>query len=74
MKTELEPTSRMRTWREAAGYSLSELADLTGISSAMWSRAERGQRTFAPQTRVLIARRLGIRVGDLFEVEEVDPE
>lgn len=72
MKTELHQSSRMRTWRESAGYSLSEVSDLTGISTAMLSRAERGQRSFAPETKVRFARALGVRVGDLFEVEPTE--
>jgi len=65
-------TTRLREWRVAAGFSLAEASGLTGISAAMWSRAERGERRFAPKTKVLIARRLGVAVSDLFEAE--DPE
>jgi transcriptional regulator with XRE-family HTH domain len=67
-------TSRLREWREDAGLTLQEVADLAGISTAMLSRVERGERRFTPRGRVEIARRLGVRVGDLFEVEEVDLE
>jgi hypothetical protein len=35
----------------------------------MLSRAERGERRLAPLTRVKVARRLGVPVRDLFEVE-----
>jgi predicted transcriptional regulator len=65
-------TSRLREWREDAGLTLQEVADLVGVSTAMVSRVERGERTFPPLRRVEIARRLGVRVGDLFEVEELD--
>ena len=60
----------MRTWRLDAGFTLQDVSDLTGYSTAMLSRAERGQRKFMPATKALIARRLGVRIGDLFEVEE----
>jgi hypothetical protein len=36
----------------------------------MLSRAERGERTFSPLAKVRIARALGVRVADLFDVEE----
>jgi transcriptional regulator with XRE-family HTH domain len=61
-----EPT-RLFMWRNRAGLSLGEVADLTGYSIAMLSRAERGKRVFSPMARVKIARRLGVRVVELFE-------
>ena len=54
------------------GWSLAECADLSGLSAPMWSRAERGERTFSPTTKVAIARRLGVPVRDLFDVEELE--
>ena len=61
--------NRLRLWRANAGLTLEEVADLTGLSVAMLSRVERGQREFSPTTKVRIARCLGVRVRDLFEVE-----
>lgn len=61
--------SPLRQWRIGADLTLDDLEDLTGISKAMWSRVERGERTMAPLTRVRVARRLGVRVRDLFPVE-----
>jgi transcriptional regulator with XRE-family HTH domain len=63
--------SRLRLWRVRHGLTLSEVADLTGVSAAMLSRVERGERTLSPMTRVRVARALGVRVRDLFEVDEV---
>ena len=40
----------------------------------MLDRVERGQRQFAPLTRVRVARLLGVRVRDLFDVPELDDE
>lgn len=62
--------NQLRRWRAANGLTLQEVADLTGYSTAMLSRAERGERVFSPMAKVRIARALGVRLGDLFEVEE----
>jgi transcriptional regulator with XRE-family HTH domain len=62
--------SRLRLWRIVEGLTLDEVADLTNYSVSMLSRAERGQRVFSPKAKVVIARRLGVRVADLFEVDD----
>ena len=61
----------LRAWRQAYQLTLQELADLSGISVAMLSRVERGERRLKPEIKVLIARRLGVRVRDLFPIQEV---
>ncbi len=61
--------SRMRAWRLSQGLTLEEVSDLTGVSMAMLSRAERGRRQLKPMRQVEIARRLGARVRDLFPVQ-----
>ncbi len=48
-----------------------ELADLTGLSASMVSRVERGLRTLLPMTRVRVARRLGVPLRAIFDVEPV---
>ncbi len=63
-------SNRLRLWRAQHGLTLDEVSGLTGLSPAMLSRAERGQRQFAPLTKVHIARCLGASVADLFDVEE----
>lgn len=63
--------SPLKAWRESNGLSLEEVADLAGLSAAMISRVERGQRQMAPLTKVQVARRLGVRVRDIFEVLDV---
>ncbi len=40
----------------------------------MVSRLERGQRNASPRLKVLMARRLGVAVGDLFEVEPIEDD
>lgn len=69
MKSEL--TNRLRLWRVDAGLTLDEVADLTGLSKAMLSRAERGERQLSPMAKVKLARRLGVRVAELFEPEPI---
>ena len=40
----------------------------------MLSRVERGERNLKPAMKVLLARRLGVRVRELFPVEELVDE
>jgi transcriptional regulator with XRE-family HTH domain len=63
--------NRLRQWRLEKGFLLEDVAGLTGVSIAMLSRVERGERQLKPETKVRIARRLGVRVADLFDVEEL---
>jgi transcriptional regulator with XRE-family HTH domain len=67
-------TNRVRLWRATAGYTLEEVADLTGISASVLSRVERGQRGLKPETKVRMARCLGVPVRDLFPPEPVASE
>lgn len=66
--------TKFHQWREEVGWSLKEVAALTGLSESVLSRLERGQRNLRPATKVLVARRLGVSVGALFEVQGVEPE
>jgi len=59
-------------WRGDHGYTLEEVADLTGLSVPMLSRVERGQRSLKPATKVRVARRLGVPIRDLFDVEDLN--
>lgn len=63
--------NRLRHWRRELGYSLEEVADLVGLSIAMLSRVERGERQLSPAARVAVARRLGVPIRELFDVEEL---
>lgn len=65
--------NRLRLWRAREGFTLAEVADLTGYSEAMLSRAERGERVLSPMGRVRVARALGCRVRDLFPPDEPNP-
>lgn len=62
--------TKLRAWRLARGLSQIEAADLTGMTQAAWSRLESGARGAPPLTRVRIARQLGARVADLFDLDE----
>lgn len=64
--------NRFRLWRTGEGLTLDEVADLTGLSKSYVSRIERGERQPTPHTKVLIARRLGVEVRDLFEVDQLE--
>ncbi|TDV40104.1 helix-turn-helix domain-containing protein [Actinophytocola oryzae] len=64
--------TKLRAWRTAQGYTLAEVAGLTGLSEAMLSRVETRQRNLAPRQRVVMARRLGVQVAELFEVEPLE--
>lgn len=70
--TDYQLRNRLRLWRADKGLTLGEVADLTGLSVAMLSLVERGQRELAPMTRVRVARRLGVPIRDLFDVEDLE--
>jgi transcriptional regulator with XRE-family HTH domain len=61
--------SALRQWRERRGWSLTEVSGLTGLSRSYLSRIERRQREPAAATKVLVARKLGAPVADLFPAE-----
>jgi transcriptional regulator with XRE-family HTH domain len=69
--------TRLRRWRLEQCLQVSEVVDLTGVRETTWCDYESGRRRVMPKVRVLIARRLGARVRDLFEpepVEGIDPD
>ena len=66
--------NKLRAWRLRSRLTLGEISALTGISVPMLSLAERGQRQLSPMTKVLIARRLRVPLGDLFAVEKIQDE
>lgn len=70
--TDRQLRNRLRLWRADVGLTLGEVADLTGLSVAMLSLVERGQRELAPLTKVRVARRLGVPIRDLFDVEGLE--
>lgn len=67
----VQAETRFRQWRQRNGLSQAEVSGLCGLSVAMLSRIERGQRRLAPLTKVRVARCLGVPIRELFEVEEI---
>ncbi len=67
-------TNKLRLWRANNGATLEDVSGLTGLSPAMLSRVERGERQLAPLTKIRVARCLGVQVGELFEPEEIPEE
>jgi transcriptional regulator with XRE-family HTH domain len=63
--------SRLRCWRASEELTLADLADLTGYSKPYLSRVERGERSPSPKAKVTMARRLGVAVRDIFDVEPI---
>jgi DNA-binding XRE family transcriptional regulator len=63
--------SKIRRWRQREGLTLAEVSGLTGLSVAMLSLVERGQRRLLPKTKVRVARRLGVPLRELFDVEDL---
>ena len=66
--------TKLRAWRERERLSLEEVAALTGFTSAMLSFVERGRRNLSTRGKVLVARRLGVPLRELFDAEPVAEE
>lgn len=60
------PGAALRRWRERQGWTLEEVSDLAGLSKSYLSRIEGGFRVPPPASKVLMARKLGASVGELF--------
>ena len=67
-------SSRLRDWRVINDLTMPEVSGLTGVSVAMLSRLERGLRQASPRLKVQMARRLGVQIPDLFEIEPLPEE
>ena len=61
--------SKLQAWREKHGFTQRDVSGLGGISCGMVSMLETGKRRLKPQGMVLLARRLGAQVEDLFVPE-----
>ena len=66
-------TSPLRSWRERHGLSQADVAGLTGLSVALVSRIENGDRNPRPLTKVRIAKALGIQVAEIFPASLPSP-
>jgi transcriptional regulator with XRE-family HTH domain len=58
---------RLRRWRTERGLSLKDVEGLTGVGYARISRFELGKMEFRPETKIRMARALGVPIKDLFE-------
>lgn len=70
----LEDTARrrLRTLRQARGWTLDDLAARAHVGASTISRIETGQRRLAVDQLVTLARALGITVDDLFAEDDGD--
>ena len=59
----------MQSWKSSSGHPrISQKSPKkAGYSSSTWSKLERRQRRLRPAEAVLVARRLGVPVAELFE-------
>ena len=70
----LEETARrrLRTLRQARGWTLDDLAERSHVGASTISRIETGQRRLAVDQLVTLARALGITVDDLLADDDAD--
>lgn len=61
--------TRLAEWRRRSGITLAEVSGLTGLSTAMLCLVENGKKSFSPRAKLTVARRLGVTVQELFELE-----
>ena len=61
---------RLRTLRQARGWTLDDLAARSHVSASTISRIETGQRRLALDQLVVLARALGVSVDDLLADED----
>jgi transcriptional regulator with XRE-family HTH domain len=66
MTTTLNPTNKVRATREAQGFTLEELAELSGVPFQTISRIERGVQVGRWVTCKRIAAALGVEDTELF--------
>jgi transcriptional regulator with XRE-family HTH domain len=60
----------LKEWREKHGLSLEDLSDLVGYSPSALCRYEQGERRPSREAKIRIAKRLGLRIRDVFPLEE----
>lgn len=65
----MEP-NKLAEWCAANGWTLTDAAGLTGYSLSYMSLVANGKRPLSPAAKVMIARRLGARVAELFPVSK----
>lgn len=64
---------RLRSARQARGWTLDDLASQAGLSASTLSRLESGKRQASLELLLPITRQLGIRIDDLIGSDTRDP-
>lgn len=64
-----QEVSKLQVWRERNRFTQRDIAGLGGLSCGMISMLETGKRRLKPQGKVLLARRLGVQVDEIFKPE-----
>ncbi len=72
----MTPANQLRQFRETHGLSLRDVASVSGLSRAMLSRVERGERQLSGLKKISLARALGVSIEEIFPLpreEEATP-
>ncbi len=64
---------RVRTWRKSKGWTLDQLASLSGVSRSMLSQIERGVANPTLGVAYKIAQALGVTLGELVQTSSPRP-
>jgi transcriptional regulator with XRE-family HTH domain len=64
--------TKLAAWRTANGYTLRDLAGLSGFSDSHLSLVENGRRQMTAASKVRLARSVGAEVSDLFDAPDAD--
>jgi len=70
---EIHVGEKVKTLREQKGFSLKELADLTGFSTALLSQMENHLVSPSLGTMIKLAKALGVKVGDFLGETQGEP-
>ena len=70
---EVRVGEKVKVLREQKGFSLKELADLTGFSTALLSQMENHLVSPSLGTMIKLAKALGVKVGDFLGETEGEP-
>ncbi len=70
---EIHVGEKVKTLREQKGFSLKDLADLTGFSTALLSQMENHLVSPSLGTMIKLAKALGVKVGDFLGETEGEP-
>lgn len=65
----MQTKTRFAQWVKSNGLTYGEVAAISGISKSMLTRVARGERRLSAVKKIILARRLGVHVSKLFEVD-----